>query len=137
MRRIQLEGWLFIALLSCDLIQALGFVLSARWVHLRQVIQDRYCTVQGKSKMTYPSKESDCLSIGVLHEFGNVGVAVFMFAIAMNTLTRLVFEAEKPKSSCSRLWLCLLLTSPLFNVLVLVTAIPPAVNGPNYYAPTG
>ncbi|KAL0951350.1 hypothetical protein HGRIS_008054 [Hohenbuehelia grisea] len=71
----------FVNLLISDLVQAIGGVMTVRWMKLNGLVEDRYCTAQG-----------------ILKQVGDVGVAFTSLAIAIHTFSVLAIRFHAPRS---------------------------------------
>jgi hypothetical protein len=63
--------------LYCDVIQAIGFLFSTRWINLDAVVLDNFCIAQG-----------------VLKQIADVGTATWTFVIAVHTFCLLVLKVK-------------------------------------------
>ncbi|KAG8898421.1 hypothetical protein FRC00_002841 [Tulasnella sp. 408] len=103
----------FFHLLFMDLIQGLGSVLHIRWIHLQTVeAGSTYCSAQGFIK-----------------QFGNVGVALTTFVIAVHTFAVLFLRWRIPDTK----WLPLGVIGLIWLFLILATSIPWATKDDYYY----
>ncbi|KZP18679.1 hypothetical protein FIBSPDRAFT_1045985 [Athelia psychrophila] len=59
---------LFVSLLCCDALQAVGSIMSAKWINAKVAYIGHFCTAQG-----------------VIKQIADVGAAIFAFVIAMHT----------------------------------------------------
>ncbi|KZT37254.1 hypothetical protein SISSUDRAFT_987947, partial [Sistotremastrum suecicum HHB10207 ss-3] len=92
----------FVSLLICDLAQAIGSMINARWAHDQSVSLDGLCTIQGAMK-----------------NGGNVGTALWTLVIAIHTWT-LLFLRIRPSTpilyaTLAGVWsliICVILSGP-------------------------
>ncbi|KAG8927536.1 hypothetical protein FRC01_007286 [Tulasnella sp. 417] len=103
----------FFHLLFMDLIQGLGSVLHIRWINLQTVeAGSTYCSAQGFIK-----------------QFGNVGVALTTFVIAVHTFAVLFLRWRIPETKLLPLGVIGL----IWLFLILATSIPWATKDDYYY----
>lgn len=67
----------FLSLLVCDVIQALGSIMGARWVAEKGIIMGGFCTIQG-----------------TLKQAADIGAAFWTMVIAFNTFWILFYECK-------------------------------------------
>ncbi|KAG8950859.1 hypothetical protein FRC04_007091 [Tulasnella sp. 424] len=103
----------FFNLLFMDLIQALGSILDIRWIHKQHV--------EGGS--TY------CSAQGFIKQFGNVGVALSTFVIAVHTFAVLFLRWRVPDTKLLPLGVIGL----IWLFLILATSIPWSTKDDYYY----
>lgn len=96
----------FISVLTCDILQAIGSIMSAKWVQKMEVFVGHFCTIQGAVKQA-----------------SDVGTALFTLVLAVHTFFVLFLRWQiKPYV----LWLTLL--SAWSGVAAIIIAGPAVLN---------
>lgn len=105
----------FVNLLVCDLVQAIGGVMNAKWAADARVTDGALCTTQG-----------------ILKQLGDVGVALSTLAIALHTFLVLVCRFySRPRSA-------LVVIAAMWIFMALIVGISEAIHGDeDYYGSTG
>ncbi|KAI6028215.1 hypothetical protein EDC04DRAFT_158510 [Pisolithus marmoratus] len=119
----------FLNLMIFDLIQAVGGLMSTKWIAEVKVYSSPFCTVQGI--LSFPFLDA-CHSFhaGLLTHVGDVGVALSTMAIALQILQVLVLRRESPPKFA-------LLILAIVWLAILVLVVVPNVVQHNIYGPTG
>lgn len=99
-------GIYFICLLFCNLAQSLASLLSIRWLTSNAVLP----------------ATTTCSAQGVMHQFGNVGSALWSLAIAMHTFSLLFLGVGRVSS-----WACLSTFVIIWFVTGGIVAIGPVL----------
>ncbi|KAG8987304.1 hypothetical protein FRB90_003418 [Tulasnella sp. 427] len=99
-------GIYFLCLLICNFAQALASLLSIRWLTSNAVLPGT----------------ATCTAQGVMHQFGNVGSALWTLVIAMHTFTLLFLRVGQVTS-----WTCLSTFVCIWFVTAGIVAIGPVL----------
>ncbi|KAJ1304601.1 hypothetical protein OPQ81_005743 [Rhizoctonia solani] len=97
-------GAYFLSLMTADLSQAIGGIMSIRWVASHHVSIGRFCTAQAAIK-----------------QFSNVGAALWSIVIALHTFRLLFFNAHTSNA------LCLATLVIVWGSIIVIVVVGPTV----------